>query len=86
MTKEELFKDGAFVKKVAGMKSVEEVKEAFAAKGVDISIDELNKIKEKAASGKLDDSDLDAVAGGSAVFFLDSAGNPIDFSHNSHQW
>ncbi|MBR0031614.1 MAG: hypothetical protein IJP61_04950 [Treponema sp.] len=64
MTKEELFKDAAFVKEIAGLKSLEEVQKAFAAKGVDISIDELNKIKEKAASGKLSDSDLDAVAGG----------------------
>lgn len=64
MTKEELFKDAAFVKEVAGLKSVEEVQKAFAAKGVDISIDELNKLKEDAASGKLSDSDLAAVAGG----------------------
>ena len=67
MTKEELFKDAAVVKEVAGLKSVEEVQKALAAKGVDISIDELNKIKEKAASGKLSDSDLDAVAGGSDI-------------------
>lgn len=64
MTKEELLKDEAFVKEVAKMKSVEEAQKAFAAKGVDISIDELNKLKEKAASGKLDMNELDAVAGG----------------------
>ncbi len=67
MTKEELLKDAAFVKEVAGMKSVEEVQKAFAAKGIDISIAELNSLKEKAASGKLDEADLDAVAGGWSV-------------------
>ena len=70
MTKEELFKDAAFVKEIAGLKSLEEVQKAFAAKGVDISIDELNKIKEDAANEKLSDFDLDAVAGGFQDWFL----------------
>ncbi len=64
MTKEELFKDAAFVKEIAGLKSVEEVQKAFAAKGVTISIDELNELRQDYMDGKLSDFELDAVAGG----------------------
>ena len=67
MTTVELFKDAAFVKEVAGIKSVEDVQKAFAAKGVNISIDELNTIKEKfITNGKLNEEDLENVAGGSS--------------------
>ena len=64
MTKEELLKDAAFVKEVAQLKDIEDVQRAFAAKGVDISIDELRDIQQKAASGRLSDDDLEQVAGG----------------------
>ncbi len=64
MSKEELLKDAAFLKEVAAMKSVEEVQKAFAAKGVDISIDELNALQKKAMNGELSDADLENVAGG----------------------
>jgi predicted ribosomally synthesized peptide with nif11-like leader len=66
MTTKELLKDESFVKKVSGMKSVEDVQKAFADKGVSISIDELKKMQ-KAANGELSDGDLESVAGGHSL-------------------
>ncbi len=59
MTKEELLKDGTFLKEVSGKKA-DDVQKAFAAKGVNISTEEAKDISE----GKLPIDALDDVAGG----------------------
>ena len=63
----ELFADGAFVKSLFALEPPEEVQAAVKAKGLDITLDEINAVKEslaKSAKGELSDADLEKVAGG----------------------
>ena len=65
---EALFADEAFVKSFLALETPEEVQVAAKAKGVDLTLDEINAIKKSLAkftSEELSDDSLEKVAGGS---------------------
>lgn len=65
---EELLSSESFLTKILPMGSAEEVQSAFKNEGVDLSIDEINKLHNTilyiAEHGELSESDLEQVAGG----------------------
>jgi len=63
----EIFADEAFVSSILEMETPEEVQKALADKGLDLSVDEINTIKESlsAEEGELSDEQLEDVSGGS---------------------
>ena len=64
----EVMSDEAFVKELSQLESVEEIQVVFKEKGLDFSIEELNKISDQFASDKeLSFDQLDEVAGGGSA-------------------
>ncbi len=63
----EIFSDEAFVASLMEMETPEEVQKALAERDLDLSIEDIEKIREMAASqeGELSDEALEGVAGGS---------------------
>ncbi len=62
-----LMADKAFVEKIANLEEPEDVQAAFAEKGVDFSIEEINTIAEMVmnnGSEELGEGDMEAVTGG----------------------
>ena len=67
---QEIFSDEAFVNSLLAMDSPEEVQTAVKAKGLDLSIGDIEKVKAQLVSGKTDElsaDDLEGVAGGFAI-------------------
>lgn len=68
----EIFSDEAFVASLMEMETPEEVQKALAERGLDLSTEEIEKIRETAASqeGELSDDALEGVAGGSLTAII----------------
>ena len=67
---QEIFSDEAFVGSLMAMESAEEVQAAVKAKGLDLTVGDIERIKAQLVSGKSDElssDDLDNVAGGFAI-------------------
>lgn len=60
---EEIMQDEGFVKQIASMATKEEIQQAFKAKGLEVTMEELDKFE---ADGKkaLDEGELELVSGG----------------------
>ncbi len=66
----ELFSDEAFLASILSLETPEEVQAALKEKGLDISLEEVNKIAQgitKMRDGTLSDDQLDDVSGGFAI-------------------
>ena len=68
---EELMKDKAFAEQLLTAETPEAAQALFAAQGVEFTMDEIAQIgaglKAACSDSKLDDTDLDAVSGGSVL-------------------
>ncbi|NPV91234.1 MAG: Nif11-like leader peptide family natural product precursor [Firmicutes bacterium] len=71
---QEVFSDEAFVKNLLVMETPEEVQEALQKKGVDLTVEDIVKIRDliakKQNAGELSDEDLEGVAGGTVGEFI----------------
>ncbi len=66
----ELLKDEAVVKELLEQETAEDAQKFLAGKGVEISIEDLEKIQQALAAqseGEMDDSQLENVAGGASL-------------------
>ena len=69
---QEIFSDEAFVSSLMEMETAEQVQAAVKAKGLDLSIADIEKVKAQLVSGKTDElsaDELEDVAGGFAITF-----------------
>lgn len=68
----EIFADEAFVASLMNMETPEDVQKALAERGLDLSVEEIEKIREMADSqeGELSDDALEDVAGGSVTAII----------------
>lgn len=65
---EKAFADKEFVANLAKITTAEEAQKAFAAKGIEMTLDEVQQVGDlMAQQGELSEDDLDNVAGGFAI-------------------
>lgn len=70
---QEVFSDEKFVESLLQMEEPEMVQNALNEKGIDLTVDELEQIREKLASGtegELSEDDLGQVSGGIAITMI----------------
>ena len=83
-TLEELFSDKEFVLKVISLQSNEEIQKEFKKNGVKVSIEDIQKIKDKFQefvdnSGKISDEEMEVISGGiplnSVISYISGVGS-----------
>ena len=85
----ELLEDEAFTSKLATLETAEEVKAAFEEKGVHITVEQINAIHARLASGsgELSDDDLEVVAGGGVDDLVDIVVDGVGkIGDKVHEW
>jgi predicted ribosomally synthesized peptide with nif11-like leader len=79
---QKIFSDEAFVAALLEMETPEDVQKAIADKGLELSLEDINTIKNSLSSeeGELSEDDLENVAGGSAAEIGAAIGHAIDLT------
>ncbi len=91
MKVQQVFSDEEFVKSIAAKETLEEVQAALKEKGVDISIEELEKaktiaMKKTEGDGTLSDQELDSVAGGCLLLAIAVATAFANLAYSGIMW